>query len=383
MARKKTTTKQTLLNSDDDSGEQTGEQVEDQAEGTVPLDGFERVRAAFGKDSEPLKMKVMRIDRDGSEGVLETFEWNPDVHGEDFLRARYGPGRYRLRFLNTRHRTMTTVTVTVSPLPEDASSLTASGGGGGMFDPLPYFMKEAERSREQFNQMVLAMLAKGSGGDGGGNEALVAMIKAQSDVNAAIMQRLLERPPAATGGIESVLKALELGMGAVSDIKSDSEGGWVSALRSIAKELGPALTEIVKQGQQRPGQPVAPGASAPAQVAQFPSAVPPAASPPSSVPVATEGEAMRGLLARYAPIALQAAKEGRAPTDFAATVLDSVGIAFHHMFDSVTSQDLVGLQPELANVKWKNPETGDERLWVDEVIDLLHTREWGDEEMEG
>lgn len=376
MATRKKPAKPAIDDGDDDAG---GNAAGEAAE-TLPLDGFERVRAAFGQEHEPLKMKVMKVERDGTEGVLETFEWNPDVHGEDFLRQRYGPGKYRLRFINARHRSVTSVTVTISELPEDAGKSLSSSSGG--FDPLPYFMRQAEQSREQFNQMVLAMLAakEGGSGGGGGSEALIAMVKAQADTQSAILQQLLQRSPASTNGVESVLKALETGMSVVSDLKADSEGGWVSAIRSVAKELGPALTELMQrqqqQNQQRQQQ----------QQQSYPQNPPAGSLPETTTPAQptqlSADDAMRGILARYAPVALQAAQANRVPTDFAAELLDSVGVSFHYMFDSVTAGDLVSLQPELGGVKWKNPETGVERPWVDEVIDLLHTRDWPDDEPE-
>lgn len=132
--------------------------------------GMEKARIAFGKTEQSLQMKVYRSTPEGDE-ALQSFEYDPDVHTEDFLRERFGAGKYRVRFRDLSswkylgQFTVRLGAVPGEPLPGAAPPAAAQPAG---FDPLPYFMHEAEKKSDQFNQVMLAILAKGgSSGDGG------------------------------------------------------------------------------------------------------------------------------------------------------------------------------------------------------------------------
>lgn len=369
--RKKKTTR--ARNGTDSAADRVVDSLDESAgaEDLGPPAGFERARLSFGKNEELIRMKVMRVTQDGSEESLQTFEFDPETHDEDFLRDRFGSGRYRLRFLGADWGYKMVLTVRVGDIP-GASPVDPVPLPGAPFDPLPYFMREAEKSREQFNTMVVAMLGKSDGG--GGNEALVALIKAQSEQNTALLEKLVNRGGSSSSdGVDTVLKALELGMTAVSDIKVDSDGGWVSALRGVAKDLGPVLQQLIAQ-KQGAGVVPPPGPAGGGQLPPGAVAPPAQVTPTSSV---QPSEVFRGLLTRYAPIALQVAREGQPPVEFAGQLLDSIGVNFHPLFDSLQAHDLVALQPELGGVMWKNPVDGTDTRWIDEVVQLLHTRDWG------
>lgn len=369
MVRKKKTTVDGRVKKS--SNESMGASMDVGAEEDLgPSVGFDRARASFGKTEELIRMNVLRVTQDGSEESLKTFEYDSESHNTEFLREHFGPGKYRLRFVGEDwlYRMVLTVRIgEIAGVPGGGPSPAVASSASPGFDPLPYFMREAEKSREQFNTMIVAMLGRSEGG-GKGNEALVALIKAQSEQNTALLEKLVNRPSGSNEGVETVMKALELGMTAVADIKMDSDGGWVSALRSVAKELGPVLSQIAqKQGA---------GAPSPPPSDASPLGSPSLASPPS-VPDPSGADTFRGLLLRYAPIALQVAKEGLPPVEFAGQLLDSIGVNFHPLFDSLQANDLVSLQPELGTVIWKSPVDGTESRWIDVVVQLLHKRDWG------
>jgi len=369
-------------------------------------DGFLQARVAFGKAEDLVRVTFYRKCPDSVEESLGSFEYDPDVHTEDFIRRTWGAGDYRLRFADQHWRWIGSFSVRigepVKPLGDAPATST--------FDPLSYFTSESQKKSDQLNQVMLTILAKSGDSGSGSSEAIVALIKLQGDQamraeernsvqavraeerNSVLLEKLIDRPTGG-GGTEAVMKALELGMGVVADIKTDSEGGWVSVLRGVAKELGPALSQMMQKQAAAAGAvpppPSAPSGGGPgAPVYQFPP--PPGGGVPPPPQLATETatpvqqeDVFRGLLKRYAPIALQVAKDGAPPVEFAGSLLDSIGVSYHALFDSLQAHDLVSLQPELGSVSWKNPETGAEGPWIDEVVRLLHTRDWGLEDDSG
>lgn len=345
------------------------------AEDDKTIDAFDRARLAFGKASgELIRVKFAMVSPDGGEKHLETLEYDPDTHTEEFIRARYGPGRYRLRFIGPDWRYRQTLTVDLAPLPGGGASAPGSVSSGlpRDFDPLVYFMHEAEKSRTEFNQVVLAVIGKGAGG--GGGDGLAKMIEVLGNQNAKLLELMVARGSAAPAGgaVDVVLKALELGMDAASNAKSDQEGGWVSALRGLARDLAPVLTQVVNN---RTAPPAAPPA------APAPPALPSSAGPSSpSITLAPGSDPLRTLLPQYAPLIVQAARDGKSPVEFAGEVLDSIGVSFHPIFDSLTAHDVISLQPELGQIRYIDPASRqDVGLWAELVVDLLRRRDFGDD----
>lgn len=373
-----------------DEGMDERESKRSERERDDEIDPFDRARLSFGKDTgEVIRVKFALCSPDGGEKHLETLEYDPEVHTEEFIRSRYGPGRYRLRFVGgSDWRYRMAFTVDLAPLPSSSSgalsSSPAPASAPSNFDLLEYFKRDSERARAEFNQLVLAVIGRPSPA-GSGDSGIGKIVEVLGSQNAKLLEIMLSRSssPAGAGAVDVVLKALELGMQTVSEAKADQEGGWVSAVRGLARDLAPVLSQLVTQRGIAPGA-LPGGAPAPAAVAvpppgnvvAFPapgSPVPPAAAVPDSV--------FRSMLTEYAPAVLQAARVGQAPIDFAGSVLDSVGVLYHPLFDSLTSNDLVSLQPELGQIRWIDPETqADAGLWIDLVVQLLKSRDFGEEE---
>lgn len=376
MVQKKATTKRRAALEDPDPGVDTGE---DAALKSGDTDIFSRATAAFGADPDGIKLQVFRMELGEDDAWLDAFDYDPEQHDAEFLRVRYGAGKYRLKFRDRNYRYVMSQKIAIAPRPGD-DPIPSSAGGGGSDRLLEMLIVDRNRSHDDFTKLVTGLLLREGGSSSDG--PVTKLMEVMSAQNSALLNAMLLNRSAAVGPGDTVLKALEAGLRVASDVKSDSEGGWLGVIRSLAKDLGPVLTEVMAQRPPpvpRPPAPPVPGA--PVSLPSGPPAVPPPSEPPPSEPPpitaasppddpALVAATYESFLKRTLPVIDSWASQGMDPREAAGEILDSVGVAYHPLFDNLSAADVITLQPSLGSYK-----THDGGNWLEQVLGHLSKRE--------
>lgn len=341
-------------------------------------DVFSRAMAAFGADPDGIKLQVFRMESGEDDAWLEAFDYDPELHDAEFMRTRFGPGKYRLKFRDRDYRYKMQQKISIAARagdPDPASSSPASASYNDRL--LEILLADRNRSEENFTKLVTGLLLRDSNGGGAGS-SVNKLMEVMSAQNTALLNTLLTARSGGSPG-ESILKALEAGLRVASEVKSDSEGGWLGFAKSLTRDIGPVLAQVLSQrppvatpvpGVTVPTAPATAGAISPPSSPEVSSSSPSSPSSPAPDDVNTVASTFQGYLTRTLPIVEAWAKEGMDPADAAGEILDSVGLAYHPLFDSLQIQDVLTYQPSLGEF-----QTHDGRRWIDQVLDHLRNRE--------
>lgn len=330
MARKTTTT--------------TIEEPEEKDE----LDVFERARLEFS-GAPRVKLTIYRYD-DGETSYLKRVDYTPETIDEEWIRKKWGPGSYQLRFLdseNPQARWSRVITI--------AADTPASAPAGSMLHGDSFLL---ETLRQQNMIMLQALIGK-PGAAPSGNEAMVKLIEVMQSQNQTLLQANLNRPDMSS----TLLTVFEKGLAIAADAKLESEGGWLSQIGRAARDLLPALQEMarmrVEPARVYPGGVTPTTPLNPPPPPMLPSGKPTngepsgfvATSPAPATPT-TPGIGAEGILEQsirsFAPDILQAIQQGATPADVADAILDAIPPRFYGEFKELSPELIVRVAPELG-----------------------------------
>ena len=340
-------------------------------------DPFERARAQFGESitSGQVRLVILRHKPVGEPEYLSAYEFDEETHTPDWIRETYGAGKYVLRFLDRASREQWSKTFPIAELPSDAPPTTAA--------------TDYERLlREQNEKLMQGLLVRGGMAppqSGGSEESvLLLMMKQQSELNAILMQSLLNKPDTTSLFLSGAEKIFEV----VSNMKAESEGSWVTMLPRIAKELSPLLQSMRPPPGSVPPAPYAlPGGAPPAPAPMPPQQLAPSSAPapapsgpgftrtgPGNAPPAPVSSDIReetgkvdDLVTHYTPQFLEAAKNNIHPGEIANGVLDSVPAVYHTALDAISVEDIISKEPQLVGF----------RDWLNEMVEYVRGDEQG------
>lgn len=353
------------------------------------LDPFELAVEEFG-GSPSIKLQVYRYDDDGHQAYLRQVAWNPEHHDLDWVRSKWGPGTYLLRFHDRNQRNHTrskvvTIAADTSSAPPPASSA-----------PSPTAANDATREllevfRKQNELLLSAIIArKEGGGESSSSEILLKALEGNQTLNNTLLSHALSRGDTTTQIFEVFQRGLQL----ASELKTESEGGWLTGLRGVAKDLMPVIQEIVKQRANAPipveSRPVPPPAALNApRVANAPLDGPagmpanrerqePEAERPRTAQGAGQSEAemakqtIQMFLGATAPMLAAAAQRGESPQNVADELLGEIGPNYYPLLAELTANQVIDQAPML----------GQHRRFVEEVLQAIQAaaREGYDDE---
>lgn len=343
------------------------------------LDPFERARMEFS--GEPgVKLTVYRYD-DGETAYLKRIPYDPDTVDEEWVRKKWGPGSYQLRFTDERHTKYWSKIVTIAA---DQAAPAPGFPAGAAYAPSPssaetQLLDTLRRQNEILLQSILARLnAPAPAASGGDGSAMVTLIQGLSNQNTELLRASLNRPDVSA----TILQVLERGMSIAAEHQLDQEGGWMAQAARIARELLPALTEMSRARQATgPGAVVAPAPgtaipTVPALPAGNPAGAPaPTSSPSSGSPVNGQATAGGGidldeLVRNFAPSILEAIEKGARPEDVADSILGYIPPALYDVFRDLTPDRAIRVSPALSQ----------HRPYVQELVAALRSGADDDEE---
>lgn len=336
---------------------------EPQLENEEPLDVFERARAEFSGGPQ-VTLTIYRYD-DGAVAYLKRVGYDPDVINEEWIRKKWGPGSYQLRFFDPGNPS--TRWSRVVEIAADVSAGATSPSPAPMGETFVLSMLQRQ------NEIMLQALVGGKAGApaaAGGGEVMAKLIEGMQAQNIELLKASLNRPDTTS----TILTVFEKGLQLAGEAKLESEGGWLAQLSRAARDLIPALAEMSKM---RPGgSPVYPGVVTPAP--RNPPALPagktngetssppvpgfvataPAPSPPV---VSSSGSPADEAVRQFAPDILRAAKEGASPAEVAEGILQAIPPMFYPELDGITAERVFAAEPGLEA----------HRQFVDELLAAL------------
>lgn len=304
------------------------------------LDAFDRAKRDFA-GAPGVKLTVYRYD-DGEIAYLKRIVYDPATVDEEWIRKKWGPGTYQLRFTDEDGSRVWSKVVQIA---SDASPADAPRSGpGASGDAL--FIATIQKQNEIMLQAVLQGL-RAPGAPTGDQAALVALIQAQAAQTTAILSSALNRPDIST----TLLSVLERGMAIASEHQADAEGGWLAQVARIAKDVLPSMAEMARAR----AMPMPPGTMPVAGAgASSPPALP-AGAPPGAPPKANGAPAPAGplldvdeLTRSYAPAILEAIEKGTTPDEVADVILGYLPPAVYDELEALTSERAIRAAPALS-----------------------------------
>lgn len=335
MAAKKQATKKTTTTTVE---EPTGE--------TEELDAFDRARQEFS--GEPgVRLTVYRYE-DGEIAYLKRVPYDPAAIDEEWIRKKWGPGAYQLRFTDDEgsRRWSKIVQIAADVSPADAPARTTASPAEALF---------IETIRKQNELMLQAMLAHGAAPPpaAGGSDALVALVQGMQAQNLELLRSAVNRPDISA----TLLQVLERGMAIASESRADAEGGWLAQVARIAREVLPSMAEMARARAMTPpmmppplgavpvvgagstNRPGLPAGAPPGNGAPLPSAPPSPSSPPLD---------LDELVRSYAPSILDAIENRAAPDDVADAILGYLPPALYDELAPLTAERAIRAAPALS-----------------------------------
>jgi len=305
------------------------------------LDAFDRAKRDFA-GAPGVRLTVYRYD-DGETAYLKRIAYDPATVDEEWIRKKWGPGTYQLRFTDEDGSRVWSKVVQIA---SDVSPDAPRGGPGANGDAL--FIATIQKQNEIMLQAVLQGL-RAPGAPPGDQAALVALIQAQAAQTTAILSSALNRPDIST----TLLSVLERGMAIASEHQADAEGGWLAQVARIAKDVLPSMAEMARArampGPMPPGtMPVAgAGASSPPAL---PAGAPPKANGAPASPPAPAGPLLDvdELTRSYAPAILDAIGKGTAPEEVADVILGYLPPAVYDELEALTTERAIRAAPALS-----------------------------------
>lgn len=329
-------------------------------------DPFERARQDFGGAGD-VKLKVYRYDDDFKQQFLKTVDFTPDLITPEWIRSRWGPGAYVLRFLNRDdgQEWSQVFRIAADEKPQAAAPVAAHQPN---FDLVSVLQKQNEI-------LFTALLNRQTQpATSSSDPAILEFVKSAT---ASVFHNAFERPDTS----QTLLGFFERALQIAQDSKSDSDGSIIPQLIKAAREVLPELTKMRAAGPylqpapipakviaipMREGVPPPPGVSAHPGSVGFvrPVASEPVASPSSSPsPESNPSDTMiDGAVASYAGEVLDAFREGTPPGEVASAILDSIPRNFWDRLQALTAGKIIALAPELGAFRPK----------VDELVGYLH-----------
>lgn len=347
------------------------------AETDDDLDLFERARLEFSGASR-VKLTIYRYD-DGETSYLKRVDYDPETIDEEWIRKRWGAGAYQLRFLDSENpQSRWSRVVTIAP---DAPTAAAGAAGNQSSD---HFLLETLRRQNEI--LLQAVIGRAGAPASSGGDVLGKIVEGMQAQNTALLQASLAR----TDMSGTLLTFFEKGLQIAADAKSESEGGWLSQIGRVAKDLLPALQEVAKMRADAPRaypggvtpttprNPPPPGllvAGKPTNGETLAGAGAPVsggfvATAPAPPPLETESDVLEQSIRSFAPQILEAIQQGSTPEDVASAILDAIPPRFYGEFSAVTPELVFRAAPELAGA----------RGFVVELVKALREEAGGDEE---
>lgn len=325
---------------------------EPRPEDEEPLDAFERARAEFSGGPQ-VTLTIYRYD-DGATAYLKRVGYEPDVINEEWIRKKWGPGSYQLRFMdpeNPSTRWSRVVEIAADVPSSSPAPLTPALGE-------TFVLSMLQRQNEIMLQALVG--ARGAAAPATGGDAFSKLIEGMQAQNTELLKASLARPDMSS----TILTVFEKGLQIAGEAKLESEGGWLAQLSRAARDLIPALAEMSKMRGVGPvvypgvvtttaprtppalaagksnGETMPPGPPGSGFVATAPMSPPPPSPPPASSPA---DEAVR----QFAPQILEAARGGASPSDVAEGILQAIPPMFYPELDSLTPEKVYGAEPGL------------------------------------
>jgi hypothetical protein len=320
---------------------------EPRTEDEEPLDAFERARAEFSGGPR-VTLTIYRYD-DGATAYLKRVGYEPEVVNEEWIRKKWGPGSYQLRFMDPENPSTrwSRVVEIAADVPASSPATPALGE--------TFVLSMLQRQNEIMLQALVG--ARGAAAAPAGGDAFGKLIEGMQAQNTELLKASLARPDMSS----TILTVFEKGLQIAGEAKLESEGGWLAQLSRAARELLPALAEMSKMRAAGPvvypgvvattprtppallagktnGEPNSPG---PGFVATAPSS-PPASSSPSPA-TSPADEAVR----QFAPQILEAARGGASPADVAEGILGAIPPMFYPELDALTPEKVFSAEPGL------------------------------------
>jgi hypothetical protein len=314
------------------------------------LDAFERARAEFSGGPR-VTLTIYRYD-DGATAYLKRVGYEPEVVNEEWIRKKWGPGSYQLRFMDPENPSTRWSRVVEIAADVPASSPAQAAPALGE----TFVLSMLQRQNEIMLQALVG--ARGAAAAPAGGDAFAKLIEGMQAQNTELLKASLARPDMSS----TILTVFEKGLQIAGEAKLESEGGWLAQLSRAARELLPALAEMSKMRGAGPvvypgvvattprtppalpagktnGEPSSP--PGPGFVATAPSS-PPASSSPSPA-TSPADEAVR----QFAPQILEAARGGASPADVAEGILGAIPPMFYPELDALTPEKIFSAEPGL------------------------------------
>jgi hypothetical protein len=326
---------------------------EPRTEDEEPLDAFERARAEFSGGPR-VTLTIYRYD-DGATAYLKRVGYEPEVVNEEWIRKKWGPGSYQLRFMDPENPS--TRWSRVVEIAADVPSGTPSPAAPALGET--FVLSMLQRQNEIMLQALVG--SRGAAAAPAGGDAFGKLIEGMQAQNTELLKASLARPDMSS----TILTVFEKGLQIAGEAKLESEGGWLAQLSRAARELIPALAEMSKMRAAGPvvypgvvtaTTPRAPALPAGKQnggenppsgfvsTAPAPSSPPPGPSAPSpNSATSPADEAVR----QFAPQILEAARGGASPADVAEGILQAIPPMFYPELDTLTPEKVFSAEPGL------------------------------------
>jgi hypothetical protein len=320
---------------------------EPRLEDEEPLDAFERARAEFSGGPK-VTLTIYRYD-DGATAYLKRVGYEPEVVNEEWIRKKWGPGSYQLRFMDPENpSTRWSRVVEIAADVPTSSPAPASHALGEHF-----VLSMLQRQNEIMLQALVG--ARGAAAPAGG-DAFAKLIEGMQAQNTELLKASLARPDMSS----TILTVFEKGLQIAGEAKLESEGGWLAQLGRVARDLIPALAEMSKMrgtvGPVYPGvvtattprtPPALPAGKPNGEPSSPPGFVATAAASPPATPSPPTSSSADEALRQFAPQILEAARGGASPAAVAEGILQAIPPMFYPELDALTPEKLISAEAGL------------------------------------
>lgn len=334
-----------------------------EAEASDPL---EVVAEHFGADVAGISLQIYRLSPDDPKPhYVKAIAFDADVHSLDWIRRHFGAGEYQLRFVRGRGPgDSKTVTVAIDP-----ETLTPQAGAA-----VPLQDEFLKLMREDRNLFLTALLRERTPLAGAPAQDMSLWLKMLEGNQARELEVL--RAALGKGDLSgTVLDVAQRVVGLIGEGRAEGgEGGWLSTLRTVIKELGPVLQQMARPTV--PAMRVLPGGG---PVVSFPAPALPATAPafepappappqpgPSAPPVPPAPPTGDQLLAAFLRTAsgeiFPAARRKENPEETGDWLLGEVAPNYYPLITELTYDRVIALEPSYREL---------DRAWLEKVIAAL------------